>query len=90
MAKLEHPKNKRQSKFEKESVEFSAEVADVWSATMNDMDITSTTCDDAREMMLTKSSTSMTKIGTTAGTLWMWLQMRYSQQLCLKETRSLQ
>ena len=34
MAKHEHPKNKRQSKIEKESVEFSAEVADMWSATM--------------------------------------------------------
>ena len=34
VAKLEHPRNKRQSKFEKESVEFSAEVADMWSATM--------------------------------------------------------
>ena len=41
VAKLEHPKNKRQSKFEKESVEFSAEMADMWSATMDDMDITS-------------------------------------------------
>ena len=40
-----------------------------------------------RAMILTKSSTSMTKIGTTTGTLWMWLQMIYSQQLCLKETR---
>ena len=45
VAKLEHPKKKRQSKIVKESVEFSAEVADVWSATMDDMDITSTTCD---------------------------------------------
>ena len=42
VAKLEHPKNK----MGKESVEFSAEVADMWSATMDDMDITSTTCDD--------------------------------------------
>ena len=49
VAKLEHPKNKRQSKFEKESVEFSAEVADMWSATMDDMDTTSTTCDDVDE-----------------------------------------
>ena len=45
VAKLEHPKNKRQSTIEKESVEFSAEVADMWSATMDDMDITSTTCE---------------------------------------------
>ena len=44
--KLENPKNKRQSTMEKESVEFSAEVADMWSATMDDKDITSTTCDD--------------------------------------------
>ena len=44
VAKLEHPKNKRQSKFGKEREEFSAEVTDVWSATMDDMDITSTTC----------------------------------------------
>ena len=36
-----HPKKK----IGKESVEFSAEVADIWSATMDDMDITSTTCD---------------------------------------------
>ena len=43
VAKLEHPKNKRQSKIDKESVDFSAEVADMWSATMDDMDITSTT-----------------------------------------------
>ena len=42
VGKLEHPKNK----IGKESVEFSAEVADMWSATMGDMDITSTTCDD--------------------------------------------
>ena len=49
VVKLEHPKNKRQSKFEKESLEFNAEVADVWSATMTDMDITSTTCDDVDE-----------------------------------------
>ena len=42
MAKLEHPMNKRQRKIEKQSVEFSAKVADMWSATM---DITSTTCD---------------------------------------------
>ena len=49
MAKLEHPKNKRQSTIEKGSVEFSAEVADEWSATMDDMDITSTTCDDVDE-----------------------------------------
>ena len=49
VAKLEHPKNMRQSKIEKESVEFSAEVADMWSATMDDMDITSTTCDDVDE-----------------------------------------
>ena len=48
MAKLEHPKNKRQSKIGK-SVEFSAEVADMWSATMDDMDITSTTCGDVDE-----------------------------------------
>ena len=47
VAKLEHPKNKRQSKIEKESVEFSAEVADMWSATMDDM--ASTTCDDVDE-----------------------------------------
>ena len=33
----------------KESVEFSAEVADMWSATMDDMDITSTTCDAVDE-----------------------------------------
>ena len=45
VAKLEHPKNK----IGKESVEFSARVADTWSATMDDMDITSTTCDDADE-----------------------------------------
>ena len=38
--KLEYTKNKRQSKIDKESVEFSAEVADMWSATMDDMDIT--------------------------------------------------
>ena len=49
VAKLEHPKNKRQSEFEEESVEFSTEVADMWSATMDDMDITSTTCDDVDE-----------------------------------------
>ena len=42
LAKLEHPKNKRQRKIENQSVEFSAEVADMWSTTM---DITSTTCD---------------------------------------------
>ena len=42
VAKLKHPKNK----IGKESVEFSAEVADMWSATNDDMDITSTTCDD--------------------------------------------
>ena len=47
--KIEHPKNKRQSKFGKESVEFSADVADMWSATMDDMDITSTTFDDVDE-----------------------------------------
>ena len=68
VAKLEHPKNK----IGKESVEFSGEVADIWSASMDDIDITSTTCDDV----------------TTSGTLWMWLQMRYSQQLYLEETRS--
>ena len=45
MSKLEHPKKK----IGKESVEFSAEVADMWSATMDDMDITSTTCDDVDE-----------------------------------------
>ena len=45
MAKLEHPK----SKTEKESVEFTAEVADILSATIDDMDITSTTCDDVDE-----------------------------------------
>ena len=45
MSKLEHPKKK----IGKESVEFSAEVADIWSATMDDMDITSTTCDDVDE-----------------------------------------
>ena len=39
----------RQSKIEAESVEFSAEVADKWSATMDDMDITSTTYDDVDE-----------------------------------------
>ena len=83
MAKLEHPKNKRQSKIEKESVEFSAEVADMWSATMDDMDITSTTCDDVDEKFDTDDEN-----WTTTGTLWMWLQMRYCQQLCLKETRS--
>ena len=49
VAKLEHPKNKRQSKFGKESVEFSAKVADMRSATMDDMDITSTTIDGADE-----------------------------------------
>ena len=49
VAKLEHPKNKRQSKFEKESVEFKAEVAEMWSATKDNMDITSTTCDDVDE-----------------------------------------
>ena len=49
VAKLEHPKNKRRSTIEKGSVEFSAEVADMWSATMDDMDITSTTCDDVDE-----------------------------------------
>ena len=49
MEKLENPKNKRQSTIEKESVEFSAEVADMWSATMDDKDITSTTCDDFDE-----------------------------------------
>ena len=49
MAKLEYPKNKCQSQIEKESVEFSAEVVDMWSATMEDMDITSTTCDDVDE-----------------------------------------
>ena len=49
VAKLEHPKNKRQSTIGKESVEFSAEVADMKSATMDDMDITSTTCDDVDE-----------------------------------------
>ena len=49
VANLEHPKNKRQSKFEKESVEFSEEVADMWSATLDDMDITSTTRDDVEE-----------------------------------------
>ena len=49
MAKLEHPKKRLQSKFEKEILEFSAEVADVWSATMTDMDITSNTCDDVDE-----------------------------------------
>ena len=49
VAKLEHPKNERQSKIEKESVEFSAEVADMCSATMDDMDITSSTCDDVDE-----------------------------------------
>ena len=43
MRKLEHPKNK----IGKENVEFSAEVADMWSATMDDMD--STTCDDVDE-----------------------------------------
>ena len=43
VAKLEH------LKIGKESVEFSAEVADMWSATMDDMDITSTTCDDVDE-----------------------------------------
>ena len=37
------------SKIGKESVEFSAEVADMWSATMDDMNITSTTCDDVDE-----------------------------------------
>ena len=42
VAKLEHPKNKRQRKIEKQSVEFSAEMVDMWSTTM---DITSTTCD---------------------------------------------
>ena len=46
---LEHRKNKRQSKIEKESVEFSAEVADMWSASMDDMDTTSTMCDDVNE-----------------------------------------
>ena len=35
MAKLEHPKNNLQRKIEKQSVEFSAEVADMWSATMD-------------------------------------------------------
>ena len=45
VAKLEHPKNK----IGKEGVEFSAEVADLWSATMDDMDTTSTTCDDVDE-----------------------------------------
>ena len=49
VAKLEYPKNKCQSQIEKESVEFSAELADMWSATMDDMDITSTTCDDVDE-----------------------------------------
>ena len=49
MAKLEHPKNKRQSKIEKESVEFSAEVSDMWSAAMDDMDITPTKCADVDE-----------------------------------------
>ena len=49
MAKLEHPKNERQSTIEKESVVFSAEVAEMWSATMDDMDITSTTCDAVGE-----------------------------------------
>ena len=43
------PKNKRQSKIEKESVEFSAEVADMLSAIMDDKDITSSTCDDFDE-----------------------------------------
>ena len=37
VAKFEHPKIKRQSKIEKESVEFSAEVSDVWSATVDDV-----------------------------------------------------
>ena len=47
--KLENPKSKRQSTIEKDSVEFSAKVADMWSATMDDKDITSTTCDDFDE-----------------------------------------
>ena len=47
--KLENPKSKRQSTIEKESVEFSAEVADMWSASMDDKVITSTTCDDFDE-----------------------------------------
>ena len=49
VSKLEHPKNKRQSNIEKESVEFCAEVADMWSASMDDMANTSTTCDDVDE-----------------------------------------
>ena len=65
VTKLEHLKNKRQRKIEKQSVEFSAEVVDMWST----MDV----IDD--------------EIGTNAGTLWMWLQMRYCQQSCLTESR---
>ena len=42
-------RTKCQNEVEKESVEFSAEVVDMWSATMEDMDITSTTCDDVDE-----------------------------------------
>ena len=49
MEKLENPKSKRQSTIEKDSVEFSSEVADMWSATMDNKDITSTTCDDFDE-----------------------------------------
>ena len=82
VAKLEHPKNKRQRKIEKQSVEFSAEVADMWSTTMDDMDITSTTCDGVDEKFDIDD-----EIGTNAGTLWIWVQMRYSQQSCLTKTR---
>ena len=81
LAKLTHPKNKRQRKIENQSVEFSAEVVDMWS-TMDDMDLTSTKCDDVDEKFDIDD-----EIGTNAGTLWMWLQMRYCQQSCLTESR---
>ena len=85
VAKLEHPKNQRQ----KTSLEKKAwSSAQRWLANKVEP-WTTWTSPQPRATMLTKSSTSRTKIGTTTGTLWMWLQMRYSQQLHLKETRSM-
>ena len=52
----------------------------MWSATMDDMDITSTTCDDVDEKFDIDDE--------IWDHYWIRLQMGYSQPLCLKETRS--